>query len=147
VRPTTAREADRPAIGTKPGRQNIPTIDSAAPGRHRPATVSPIPACPRTAALRLALCPSLRVSSFSFVLQLAHLPAFHSHFLTAHNTGTVFLKFFFESHFLLSFLPWNVRRARFPVPDDDGFKFFTSLVQCASHSTSSSIQIQERLER
>jgi hypothetical protein len=31
-------------------------------------------------------------SPFSFVLQCAHLPAFHSHFLTAHNTGTVFLK-------------------------------------------------------
>jgi hypothetical protein len=26
------------------------------------------------------------------VLTRAHLPAFHSHFLTAHNTGTVFLK-------------------------------------------------------
>ncbi|CAN5965507.1 unnamed protein product [Sphagnum jensenii] len=74
VRPTAAREADRPAIGW------------AAPGRRRPATVAPLPACPRTASLRLAFCPSLRVSSFSFVLQRAHLPAFHSHFLTAHNT-------------------------------------------------------------
>jgi len=37
----------------------------------------------------------------------------------------------------------TVSRAKFPVPDDDGFKLFTSLVDCASHSTSSSTQIQE----
>ncbi len=29
----------------------------------------------------------------------------------------------------------TVSRARFPVPDDDGCKLFTSLVHCASHST------------
>jgi len=34
----------------------------------------------------------------------------------------------------------TVSRAKFPVPDDDGFKLFTSLVRCASHSTSSSTQ-------
>jgi hypothetical protein len=28
------------------------------------------------------------------VLTRGHLPAFHSHLLTAHNTGTVFLNFF-----------------------------------------------------
>jgi hypothetical protein len=67
--------------------QKLPTFCSAASRRRLPATVAPLPACPRTAALRLALCPSLlRVSSFTFVLQRAHLPAFHSHFLTAHNT-------------------------------------------------------------
>jgi hypothetical protein len=93
-----------PRSATKPGRQKISPFSSAAPGRRLPAIVAPLPACPRTAALRLALCPSLsRVSSFTFVLQRAHLPAFHSHFLTAHNTSTVFLNFSFESHFLLSF--------------------------------------------
>ncbi len=35
------------------------------------------------------------------MLQRAHLPAFHTHFLTAHNTSTVFLNIFFESHFLV----------------------------------------------
>jgi hypothetical protein len=96
-----------PRSATKPGRQKIPTIGSAAPGRRPPATVAPLPACPRTAALCLALCPSLRVSSFSFVLQRAHLPAFHSHFLTAHNTGSPFTFVLqhahlpaFHSHFL-----------------------------------------------
>jgi hypothetical protein len=29
----------------------------------------------------------------------------------------------------------TVSRAKFPVPDDDGFKLFTSLVHCASDST------------
>jgi hypothetical protein len=53
----------------------------------------------------------------------------------------------FELRFLLSFSPGTVSRAKFPVPDDDGFKLFTSLVHCASHSTSSSDQIQERLEK
>ncbi len=83
-----------------------------------------------------------------------------------------FSKKFFESHFLLFCLSHciqymhcvsqffslnhiffclshhgNVSRAKFPVPDDDGFKLFTSLVHFASHSTSSSTQIQERLEK
>jgi hypothetical protein len=108
---------------TKPGRLKIPTFCSATPGRRLPATVVPLPACPRTAALRLGLCPSLsRVSPFTFVLTRAHVPAFHSHFLTAHKTGTLF-----ELRFLLSFSPGTVSRAKFPVPDDDGFKLFTSL--------------------
>jgi hypothetical protein len=175
-----------PRSATKPGRQKIPTIGLAVPGRRRPATVAPLPARPRTASLRLALCPSLRVPSFSFVLQRAQLPAFHSHFLTAHNTqfhrsvsgsslltclhsiaifslhtiqvhrsascsnmitclhsiaifslhtiqalcfshfllsfslhtntGTVFLKFFFESHFFLSFSPWNLLKSQVSWP-------------------------------
>ncbi len=219
MRPTASRGADRPAIGHKPGRQKISTIGSAAPGRRRPATVAPLPACPRTAALRLELRPSSGVSSFSYVLQRAHLPAFHSHFLAAHNTGSPFTFVLqcahlpaFHGHFLTAHntgtpftfvlqrahLPafhsctqyrhrvsqknslnpiffclshctqcrhrvsqknslnhiffclshhGTVSRARFPVPDNDGFKLFTSLVHCASHSTSSSIQIQERLER
>ncbi len=77
MRPTVAPKADRPPIGHKTW---------LAPSRCLPPTVAPLPACPRAAALRLALCPSLRVLSFSFVLQRAHLLAFHSHFLTAHNT-------------------------------------------------------------
>jgi len=84
-----------PRSATNPGSQRIPTSCSAAPGRLLPVTVSPLPACQRTAALRLAICPSLsRVSPFTFVLTRAHLPAFHSHFLTAQSTGTVFLNFF-----------------------------------------------------
>ncbi len=41
------------------------------------------------------------LTSFTVYLR-AHMPAFQSHFLTANNIGTVFLNFFFESHFLLS---------------------------------------------
>ncbi len=75
----------------------------------------------------------------SFTVHLrAHLPAFHSHFLTAHNTGTVFLnvllsitfssfslhtiqalcfsKKFFESHFLLSFSLWNRLKSQVSCP-------------------------------
>jgi len=38
---------------------------------------------------------TLPESLTSFTVHLrAHLPAFHSHFLTAHNIGTVFLNFF-----------------------------------------------------
>lgn len=72
-------------------------------------------------------------SPFSFMLQCAHLLAFHSHFLTAHNTSIVFLKnklnhfyfflpahntcivffkLFFESHFSLSFSPWNLLKSQ-----------------------------------
>jgi hypothetical protein len=77
-----------PPSATKPGRHKIPTFCSAAPGRRLLATVATLPACPRTAALRLALCPSLsRVSSFTFVLARAHLPAFHSHFLNCSQYG------------------------------------------------------------
>ncbi len=125
-----------PRSATKPGRQKIPTIGSAAPGRHRPATVAPLPACPRTAALRLAFYPSLRVSSFIFELQRAHLPAFHSHFLNFFSLNSIFFclshctqyrhcvfQFFSLNHifFCLSH-HGTVPRARFPVPDDDGFK-------------------------
>jgi hypothetical protein len=46
-----------PRPSTKPGRQKIPNFISAAPARRLPATVAPLPACPRTAALSLALCP------------------------------------------------------------------------------------------
>ncbi len=85
-----------PRSATKPGRQKIPTF------RRLLATGAPLPACPRTAALRLALCPSFsRVSPFTFMLTPAHLPAFHSHFLTAQNTGTEFLKLFLWITFLL----------------------------------------------
>jgi hypothetical protein len=63
-----------PRSTTKPGRAENPDV---LLGRTRPtsaAAVAPFPACPRTAALRLALSPSLlRVLSFTFVLQRAHL--------------------------------------------------------------------------
>jgi hypothetical protein len=48
------------------------------------------------------VCSSL--SPFTFVLTRAHLPAFHSHFLSAHNTGTVFLKFCLRITFSSVFL-------------------------------------------
>ncbi len=108
-----------PRSATKPGRQKIPTFCSAAPGRRLPATVALLPACPRTSALHLALCPSpSRVSPFTFVLTRAHLPAFHSHyFLTAHNTQALcFSKKFFESHFLLSCSPWNRLKSQVSCP-------------------------------
>ncbi len=38
------------------------------------------------------------LSPFTFLLTCAHLPASHSHFLTAHNSGTVFLKSFSLNH-------------------------------------------------
>ncbi len=94
ARQTAAREADRPAIGHKTWQTENPDVQL---GRTRFGSVAlgSVPACPRTAALYLALCPYLsRVSLFTFILTRAHLPAFHSHFLTAHNTGTVFLKLF-----------------------------------------------------
>ncbi len=149
MRQTAAREPDRPAIGHKTWQAENPDV---LLGRTRPTSAchcTSLPACPRTAALRLALCPSLsRVSSFTFVLQRAHLPAFHSHFLTAHNTSTVFLKKNSSNHIFFGLFDHGTfSRAKFPDADDDGFKLFTSLVHCASHSTSSSTQIQERLER
>ncbi len=67
ARQTATREANLPA--TKPDRQKFLNFCSAAPGRRLPAIVAPLPACPRTATLRLVLCPSLsRVSPFPFVL-------------------------------------------------------------------------------
>jgi hypothetical protein len=90
---------------TKPGRQKIPTFCSVTPGRCLAGTVPSLPTCPRTAALRLVLCPSLlRVSPFTFVLTRAHRHAFHSHFLTAHNIRTVFFNFFLWITFSSVFL-------------------------------------------
>ncbi len=137
-----AREAELPTMSQKTWQaENLNVLL----GRTRLATVAPFPACPRTAVLRLALCPSLsRVSPFTFVLSRLHsIAIFSVHTIQA----LCFSKNFFESHFLLSFSPWTVSRAKFPVPDDDGFKLFTSLVPCASHSPSNSTQIQERLGR
>jgi hypothetical protein len=58
-------ETDLPMIFQKTwqGQKRKSTFRSTAPGRRLPATVAPLPACPRTVVLRLALCPSLsRVS-------------------------------------------------------------------------------------
>jgi hypothetical protein len=57
------------------------------------------PACPRTAVLRLALCPSVsRVSVFTFVLTRLHSIAIFS----VHTIHALcFSKKFFESHFLV----------------------------------------------
>jgi hypothetical protein len=73
-----AREADPPTISHKTSQAENPDV---LLGRTRPAVGAPFPACPRTAVLRLALWPILsRVSSFTFVLTRAHLPAFHTIF-------------------------------------------------------------------
>lgn len=53
----------RPRSSIKPSRQEIPSFCSATPGRRLPAIVAPFLACPLTAALRLALCPSLSLVS------------------------------------------------------------------------------------
>jgi hypothetical protein len=119
ARQTVAREADRPAIGHKTWQAENPDV---LLGRTRPTFAchcSSPPACARTSALHLALCPSLsRVSPFTFVLIRAHLLAFHSHyFLTAHNTQALcFSKKFFESHFLLSCSPWNRLKSQVSCP-------------------------------
>jgi hypothetical protein len=136
------READLPAISDKTWQAENPDV---LLGRTRLATVAPFPACPRSAVRRLASCPSLsRVSPFTFLLTRLHSIAIFS----VHTIHALcFSKKFFESHFLLSFSPWNRFKSQLPVPDDDGFKLFTSLVHCASHSTSNSTQIQERLGR
>jgi hypothetical protein len=69
-----------PRSSTKPGRQKIRLCALPHPADVCHATVAPLPACPRIAALRLALCPTLsRVSRFTFVLTLEHLPILHSH--------------------------------------------------------------------
>ncbi len=83
-------------------------------GRTLLATVAPFPACPRTAVLRLALCPSLsRVSAFAFVLTRLHSIAIFS----VHKIQALcFSKKFFESHFLLSFSPWNYLKSQVPCP-------------------------------
>jgi len=64
------READPPAISHKTWQAENPDV---LLGRTLLATVAPFPACPRTAVLRLAPCPSLsRVSAFTFVLTRLH---------------------------------------------------------------------------
>ncbi len=78
--------------------------------------------------------------------------SFESHFFLSFSLYTIhalcFSNFFFESHFFVCLSHHGTfSRAKFPNPDDDGFKLFTSLVYCASHNTSGSTQIQERLER
>ncbi len=89
ARSRSARDQPQKLSGRKSRRSTRPHL------ARLPGTVAPLPACPRTEALRLTLCPCLsRVSPFTVVLTRGHLPAFHSHLLTAHNTGTVFLNFF-----------------------------------------------------
>jgi len=140
ARQTAARESDRPQ---KPGRLKIPTFCSATPGRRLPATVVPLPACPRTAALRLGLCPSShefhRSPSCSPVLTYLHsIAIFSLHTKQALCSNYVF---FCLSHpepsQELSFLSLMMMGSSSSLP----------FVHCASHSTSSSTQMQERLEK
>jgi hypothetical protein len=64
--------------------------------------------------LRLLLCPSLsRVSPFTFVLTRLHSIAIFS----VHTTQALcFSIFSFESHFLLSFSPWNRLKSQVSFP-------------------------------
>ncbi len=149
MRPTAAREADRPAIGLKTWQAEHP--DDRL-GRTRPTSAchcSSPSGLPTSCGAPFSTLPE----STSFIVQLRAPPACspacipypfshctqYRHCVSQKNSLNHI--FFCLSHH------GTVSRARFPVPDDDGFKFFTSLVHCASHSTSSSIQIQERLER
>jgi hypothetical protein len=78
------------------------------------------------------------------VLTRAHLPAFHSHFLTAHNTDTVFLDFFLWITFSSVFLTMEPSQepSLMMMGSSSSLPLFT-----VPHSTSSFTQIQERLER
>ncbi len=69
--PTAAWEADLPTIFYKTWQAEIPDLllCCCTAGRCLPATVAPLPACPQTVVLCLALCPSLsEVSPITFVL-------------------------------------------------------------------------------
>jgi hypothetical protein len=67
---TAAWEADLPTIFYKTWQAEIPDLLlCCTAGRCLPATVAPLPACPQTVVLCLALCPSLsEVSPITFVL-------------------------------------------------------------------------------
>jgi hypothetical protein len=68
---TAAWEADLPTIFYKTWQAEIPDLllCCCSAGRCLPATVAPLPACPQTVVLCLALCPSLsEVSPITFVL-------------------------------------------------------------------------------
>ncbi len=106
-----AREAELPTMSHKTWQaENVDVLL----GRTRLATVAPFPACPRSAVLRLALCPCLsRVSPFTFVLTRLHsIAIFSVHTIQA----LCFSNFFFDSHFLLSFWPWNRLKSQFSCP-------------------------------
>ncbi len=79
---TAAREADLPVIFPKTWQAKKSWLSARSHTRHTSAChcSSPSDRRPWTAALRLALCPSLsRVSPFAFLLTCAHLPILHSH--------------------------------------------------------------------
>ncbi len=127
---------------TKPCRQKFPTFCYifylTTPGRRLPATGAPLPTYPQTVTLRLALRRALHEFHRS---PCARLPAFHSHFLTAHDTGTAFLIYFLYHVFFRLSHHATIPRAKSPVPDVDAFKLLTLLVHCASHHTASSAHI------
>jgi hypothetical protein len=105
------REVDLPAISHKTWQaENLDVLL----GRTRLATAAPFPACPRTAVLRLALCPSVsRVLPFTFVLNRLHsIAIFSVHTIQA----LCFSNFFFDSYFLLSLSPWNRLKSQVSCP-------------------------------
>jgi hypothetical protein len=82
ARQSAAWEADLPTIFHKTWQAENPDfLLSCTAGGCPPATVPPLPACPQTVVLCLALCPSLSgVSPMSLNDDLrAHLPILHSH--------------------------------------------------------------------
>ncbi len=79
---TSSREADLPVIFPKTWQAKNSWLSARSHTRHTSACYcsSPSGQRPRTAALRLALCPSLsRSSPFASLLTCAHLPILHSH--------------------------------------------------------------------
>ncbi len=93
ARQIAVREVDPPAISHKTWQaENLDVLL----GRTRLATAAPFPACPRTAVLRLALCPSVsRVLPFTFVLNRLHsIAIFSVHTIQA----LCFSNFFSKNH-------------------------------------------------
>jgi len=105
------QEADLPAIRHKTWQAENPDV---LLGRTQLANVAPFPACPRTAVLHLAFCPSFsQVSPFTFVFTRLHsIAIFSVHTIRAF----CFSNFFFESHFLLPFSPWNRLKSQVSCP-------------------------------
>ncbi len=165
MRQTAAREPDRPAIGHKTWQAENPDV---LLGRTRPtsACVCSSPSgLPTNCGAPFSTLPE-SLTSFSVLTCLHSIAIFSLYTIPAVCFSIFSLNhiFFCLSHCTQykhcvsqkkSLNPiffglsdhGTFSRAKFPDPDDDGFKLFTSLVHCASHSTSSSTQIQERLER
>jgi hypothetical protein len=123
-----------PRSATKPDRQKIPTVCSATPGRRLPCHCSSPSGLPTNCGAPFS---TLLESLTNFTVHLsAHscspacIPQPFSHCTQYRHSVSQKKKlkhiFFCLSHH------GTVSRAKFPVPDDDGFKLCTSLVDCAT---------------